>query len=454
MQTLSPRKFVQSRVRTLPVIKCLVNADWEETRIAQVTIMRQHANGHVTIGIFVIDLLCLGVKDTLFFFNTPPEDFMQQYGQELSGFSEIDYELAHNIVYAGHDFAQEFNIPPHRDFAITRFILEEDSHAVPFVEVPVGVEGVPHLIESYAGECADVLTRLKHYAGEGNYYHSVEQNRKAAMPQEAEEEAGLFMDDIAPGEIGLGNVQLIHSEDLLVVEKVQQRTLPEQLTIHAELLTRLLPADINTCSEQEDQLWHEMWDEIGHAAAQPNHIQEAQFEEHLQLTKRIDVLTDLLDRNDEQSMKRFEQQLLSLAGKYPQNPLCVQSIYEQAILLDLEQLTAAMKEMAGAIYEPYPVLHFSLALGGLIQQVPDDRFENIYTQTDIRYALPGYQQYHAAEIISFWLIKLWLCLEQKDLKSAVQYYYLLVDAKAASWLLLPVLEKYVEVLYKFKERQQ
>jgi hypothetical protein len=65
--------------------------------------------------------------------------------------------------------------------------------------------------------------------------------------------------------------------------------------------------------------------------------------------------------------------------------------------------------------------------------------------------VPGYEQYHAEEIINFWLIRLWISLDQRDLKSAVQYYFMLVDAKATAWLLLPVLEKYVEVLYRYNK---
>jgi hypothetical protein len=96
-------------------------------------------------------------------------------------------------------------------------------------------------------------------------------------------------------------------------------------------------------------------------------------------------------------------------------------------------------------------LNFSLALGALIQHEPDDRFELIYAHYDIRDAVPGYEQYHSSEVINFWLIRLWICLEQKDIRRAVQYYFMLVDGKATGWLLLPVLEKYVEVLYRYNK---
>jgi hypothetical protein len=451
MQTLSPRKYVQTKARTLPVSKCMVNKDWEESQIANVSVMRKHTNGNVTIGLFRVDLLCLGVKDTVFFFNTSEDEFLSSYSRELADFKEIDYALAHNIIYAGHDFALEFDIHPHHNFEITRFILEEDDHAVPVIEVPVGTDGLPHLIVERSGQFAEVLAKLKQYAGEGNYYYTVEEQGVPPRLREDAAAINLNIDTIPPGEVSLSNVQSIRSDDMLNTEKVQQRSVLEQVTIHAELLTRLLPPEINTCTPDEELLWHEMWDEIGHGAEEPNNVLEEHFEEHLQVNEVTDELAELLDRNNEQLMHKYEAKMIALANQYAHNPLVLQTIYEQGVLLDLEAVSEAAKQHALKMYKYYPVLHFSLALGSLIQHEADSRFELVYAHPDIRDAVPGYEQYHSSEVINFWLTRLWICLEQKDLRRAVQYYFMLVDGKASGWLLLPVLEKYVEVLYRYNK---
>jgi hypothetical protein len=258
MQTLSPRKYVQTKARTLPVSKCMVNKDWEESQIANVSVMRKHTNGNVTIGLFRVDLLCLGVKDTVFFFNTSEAEFLTSYSQELADFKEIDYALAHNIVYAGHDFAMEFDIHPHHNFEVTRYILEEDNNAVPVMDVPVGTDGLPHLIVAKPGQFADILVKLKQYAGEGNYYYTVEGPDEPPRLREEAADTNLPIDTIPIGEVSLSNVQNIRSDDMLNTEKVQQRSVLEQITIHAELLTRLLPPEINTCTPTEELMWHEM----------------------------------------------------------------------------------------------------------------------------------------------------------------------------------------------------
>jgi hypothetical protein len=450
MQTLSPRKYVQTKVRSLPVCKCMVNKDWEDSQLANVSVMRKHSNGNVTIGMYMVDLLCLGVVNSVFFFNTPEEEFVAQYSFELSDFKEIDYTLAHNIVYAGHDFALEFDIHPHRNFDITRFILEDDNNSIPLIEVPIGADGMPHLIVQNHGDFAEALAKLKRYAGEGNYFYSIEGDSKPRL-QHDNDTSDVDMDEIPVGEVSLANVQSIRSDDMLNIEKVRQRSVLEQLTIHSELLTRLLPPEINTNTPEEEAMWHEMWDEIGHGCEEPNNVLPEHFEEHRQVTKQIDKFSHLLERENEQLMKEFEAKMIDLANSYAFNPLCIQVIYEQGILLDCAALCEVVKQHALKMYKYYPVLHFSLALGALIQQETDPRFDNIYRLTDIREAVPGYEQYHADEIINFWLIRLWLCLDQRDLKGAVQYYFMLVDAKATAWLLLPVLEKYVEVLYRYNK---
>ncbi|WP_205510014.1 hypothetical protein [Longitalea arenae] len=451
MQTLSPRKYVQAKARSMPVSKCMVNKDWEESQIANVSVMRKHPNGNVTIGLYRVDLLCLGIKDTVFFFNTSEEEFFEEYSQHLADFKEIEYALAHNIIYAGHDFALEFNIHPHHNFEVTRFILEEDDHGVPVIDVPVGTDGLPHLIVEKAGQFADILAKLKQYAGEGNYYYTVEDANAVPRLREEASVTNLPINHIPAGELSLGNVQSIRSDDMLNTEKVQQRSVLEQITIHAELLTRLLPPEINTCTVAEEQMWHEMWDEIGHGAEEPNNVLEEHFAEHLEVVNQADELAELLDRNNEQLMHEFEQKMIALTNRYAHNPLALQTAYEQGILLDLHNLCEVAKRHALKMYKYYPVLHFSLALGALIQHEPDARFEHIYAYTDIREAVPGYEQYHASEVINFWLTRLWISLEQKDIKRSVQYYFMLVDGKASGWLLLPVLEKYVEVLYRYNK---
>jgi hypothetical protein len=176
MHKLMPKQYLEQRVRKLPIGKCYINHNWEESSLASVIVSRKHSNGNYTFGSYMVDLLCIGIKDTWFKFNLL-ETSWNEYEEKLAagGLVEIDYNLAHNIIYAGHDFAMDYEIYPHKDFVYTKFILEEDNEDIPLIEVHVGDEkdGKPHLLAGPYMISSDIIAKLKKHAGEGNYYHTV-----------------------------------------------------------------------------------------------------------------------------------------------------------------------------------------------------------------------------------------------------------------------------------------
>ncbi|WP_153800722.1 hypothetical protein [Foetidibacter luteolus] len=66
-QKLSPKKYIETKARSLPIYRCYATQDWEATKMASVVVMRRHVNGNVTVGFYLVDLMCLGIKDTFFF---------------------------------------------------------------------------------------------------------------------------------------------------------------------------------------------------------------------------------------------------------------------------------------------------------------------------------------------------------------------------------------------------
>lgn len=174
---VSAEKYMQTRARTLPIDRCLLNADWETERLAFVLIIRKHSNGNFTFAGYWVDLLCLGVRDTFYEFNVSPEDlkgYLDANREEIE-MNEVDYALVHNIILAGHEFAGEYHIPQHPDFdKTTQFVLEEDSEDIPLIDIHTGDEnGLPHLMVEPANLQMAVLAKLKQYAGEGHYRYTV-----------------------------------------------------------------------------------------------------------------------------------------------------------------------------------------------------------------------------------------------------------------------------------------
>ncbi len=252
-QQLSPKKYIETQVRKLPIYKCLVNKDWEETQMANIVVMRNHVNGNVTFGLYLVDLLCLGVKDTLYKFNIPESEADEMFGEE-DFFTAINYNLAHNIVFAGHDFAMEFDIPPHKDFALTKNILAEDDDDVPLIEIAVGdkFDGKPHLMINPYGQGKWALEKLIKNAGEGNYHYSTEDEINNDDDDYADSRT-MLIEDYKMGTIGAFDAKDISTDELMDTNKVTCREDFEILNLSIECMIRVFETDdgYNVITENE-----------------------------------------------------------------------------------------------------------------------------------------------------------------------------------------------------------
>ncbi len=172
---LSPENYIRQRSRNLPVHECLITPDWEEDKKASIVITRKHTNGNFTVGFYLVDLLCLGVKDAHFKFNISEYEYNEllEYMNEDMDLERIDYPLAHNIIFAATEFAEEYGFKPHKDFTSTmQYFLEEDNEEVELMEIECGHEDQPMYVRGPYDSDAEVnriLAQLEKTAGEGNF---------------------------------------------------------------------------------------------------------------------------------------------------------------------------------------------------------------------------------------------------------------------------------------------
>ena len=168
--SVNPEKYVKTQARSLQIVKCLINDDWQEGSLAYIIVVRQHKTLNLTVGIFVIDVYCLGLKETAFEFNIPPDE-LKNLTPDLN-WEECDYALVHNIIYGGIDYAEDFGFRPHKDFQVTKFLLENDDDNIEFIDMEFGREGKPCFIISPDDDPVDVkntISTLERNAGQGNF---------------------------------------------------------------------------------------------------------------------------------------------------------------------------------------------------------------------------------------------------------------------------------------------
>jgi len=178
---LTPENYIRHKSKTLPIYKCFILEGWEELRMGMVVIERKHVTGNITACLYLVDLNCLGVKDTMFRFNEPAEEvdeLIKKYADEEGAtMVEIPYELAHNIILAGIEYAEQYGFKPHKDYtSITSNFLEEDTDDIPLIDIECGGKDGKPYYENRGFETAaqerKIVAQLEKTAGKGNFEYA------------------------------------------------------------------------------------------------------------------------------------------------------------------------------------------------------------------------------------------------------------------------------------------
>ena len=60
---LSPKKKIL-QARGYPIHECRINPSWQKKGLATILISRRQPDGNLAFGIFLVDIFCLGLKNT------------------------------------------------------------------------------------------------------------------------------------------------------------------------------------------------------------------------------------------------------------------------------------------------------------------------------------------------------------------------------------------------------
>lgn len=173
-QQQSPKSYLTSgKARKLPLYECRVNPDWRESGFANVVVARSHAGGGITWASYLIDVFCVGLKQTSFAFNNDLDDYEEMLDilSEMQDLELAEYVLVHNIVYGGIAYADDLGIKPlDKDWAVSQYILEEDNDDVELIELEFGKDGEPFYFSGPYDNVIQILQKLNASVGEGNYH--------------------------------------------------------------------------------------------------------------------------------------------------------------------------------------------------------------------------------------------------------------------------------------------
>lgn len=166
-QFLSDTDYLKQRMRSVEIGTCYISPSIHELGLGHVVVTRRHTGGNVSVGCYFVDTFCLGVKDSFYRLRMTPYEFsFFMKPLEREGVEECSYEEAHNWIYGAIDFAEEGGIKPDKSFALTKYILEEDTDDVPLIEYEFGKDGQHFLAVDSELEASKYLPTLRKTLGD------------------------------------------------------------------------------------------------------------------------------------------------------------------------------------------------------------------------------------------------------------------------------------------------
>ncbi|MEO7715477.1 MAG: hypothetical protein ABIY70_04705 [Capsulimonas sp.] len=158
-----------------PILETYLTEAWdEEGQIIQALVSREGPNGRIAVGIYLVDLGLLGVKNS----------FVQMF-ESHSAYSELrtsvlesqpmisaDINLIAKILRSAVEYAAQFGFRPNSDYRLaSRMLAGADPDASP-AEIPSGgPEGKPLFIPGPHDNIEAILLRLEDRVGPDGYHY-------------------------------------------------------------------------------------------------------------------------------------------------------------------------------------------------------------------------------------------------------------------------------------------
>ena len=157
-----------------PLRECLITSEWRDTKqITQLLIVRENARGHMAVGVLLIDLACLGIKNGYLDGFGSYNSFEFGLLGHISANQEMvscTLDLAAKIVQVATDYARGLGFEPHRDAKPALRLLAGAQPERILETIPTGgPNGKPFYINGPDDNPEKIVRTLERTVGVGNF---------------------------------------------------------------------------------------------------------------------------------------------------------------------------------------------------------------------------------------------------------------------------------------------
>ena len=153
-----------------PVVRALVADELWETGIGHLLIARQKSPGQMVLGVYLVDVYCLGVKNAFWRAGAQPDlvGIIHRI-EEVGKVSATTPAAVAKIIKGAVDYAASFGFAPHPDYHHAAMLLEGIDPSTCPTEFTFGLDGKPFYMrgpnESLA-EAEIIVRRIQEYGGD------------------------------------------------------------------------------------------------------------------------------------------------------------------------------------------------------------------------------------------------------------------------------------------------
>jgi hypothetical protein len=160
--------------RNYPVLECLISSDWrnEQPGLVQVIIARQQPDTLVCCGVYLIDKLCLGLKNTLVHTDYSPQRYRREVVDPIDNRTPLqtcNLALAQQMIYASIEYAAQFGFNPQKDFNQSQYLLTPRGELPETMPITFGRAGKPLYVAGPYDNAEQIIKQLERTAGPGNF---------------------------------------------------------------------------------------------------------------------------------------------------------------------------------------------------------------------------------------------------------------------------------------------
>ena len=163
--------------RNSSINRCFVRKNIFSEGIGTAIVSREMPNGHLVVGVYLLDVWCLGVKNTYFSILSENE-FLNRIKQiEVNeNLDTLHPSCARKIIEQCVEYSDKLGFKPHKDYKISRQLLMDLDPNVCPNQYTFGKDGKPFYISGpneNQNQSKKIVEKLLRNCGEGNFDYIV-----------------------------------------------------------------------------------------------------------------------------------------------------------------------------------------------------------------------------------------------------------------------------------------